>query len=290
MSKKGLGTLFVSVSATAFGTYSYFALMSAKAGFRPVPMLFYRFGLAALILALLAVFTRTKLPSRRQVAALAGLGCLYVGQSFAYILCLRASNPITASLLLYIYPAFVTIGSVLFLKEKLTKTVILALLCALFGSVLVVGPVREISGLAILYGLGTSIFYATYLIVGKRVLADVPPLGATLVILSTAALVYGAASLFTGFDLPANPSGWIGPVCLALVATVIAIGGLLAGLRWISPVEASSLSALEPLVTAVLAVVILGQRLEWWHVAGGALVILAVLVLARHAGRVETSR
>jgi drug/metabolite transporter (DMT)-like permease len=101
------------------------------------------------------------------------------------------------------------------------------------------------------------------------------------VILTTAAIAYGIAAGATGVQLPHESIGWVGVVGLALVATVIAIGALLLGLERVSPVEASSLSALEPLVGAAIAVSFLGRTLHIWHVLGGALVIVAVLVLAR---------
>jgi drug/metabolite transporter (DMT)-like permease len=281
VSKRALGTLLVSVSAGAFGTYALFALMAGRAGIGPVPLLFYRFGIAAVILGVIAIATKTPLPDGRTSLKLAGLGALYVGQSFTYLQCLRASNPITASLLLYLYPALVTVGAVLFLHEKLTRTKLIALLCALVGSVFIVGPVGDLGGVAVLYGIGTAAFYATYLLVGKRVIPDIPPVSSTLVILCTATLAYGVGSLFTGFDVAREPSGWIGVAGLAVVATVIAIGGLLAGLEKISPVEASSLSALEPLVSAIIAVAFLGQEPRLGQLVGGALVIVAVVVLAR---------
>jgi drug/metabolite transporter (DMT)-like permease len=140
---------------------------------------------------------------------------------------------------------------------------------------------------AVLYGLATAAFYATYLVCGKGVMSKTPPVAATLVILSTAALAYGGAAPFVGLDAPSSTAAWIGIVGLAIVATVVAIGLLLWGLAKVSAVEAASLSALEPLVSAVIAVAVLGQPLRAWHVFGGVLVIVAVLVLARHAGEIE---
>lgn len=283
VSKKALGTLLVSVSATAFGFYSYFALMAVNAGIGPVPLLFYRFGLASLFLAAIAFFGRSRLPAPAQVPGLILLGFLYVGQSFSYIQCLRASNPITASLLLYLYPAFVTLGSVLFLHERLTKIKVVALLAAFLGSILIVGPIHEIGIVAVAYGLGTATFYAAYLVAGKYFTKDIAPASSTLVILLTAMVLYGCGSLYTGLDQPLAPIGWLGVAGLALVATVVAIGGLIFGLQWVSPVEAASLSALEPLVAAIVAITLMGQEPKLGHLIGGLLVVGAVLLLARRA-------
>jgi drug/metabolite transporter (DMT)-like permease len=280
VSRKAIGTLLVCVSACAFGTFPMFAQLADRTGIGPVSLLFFRFSIAAAILACIALVAKSKLPKGR-LLSLIGLGGLYIGQSFTYIQALRNSDPITASLLLYLYPALVAVGSILFLHEKLTRPKLIALTCALLGAILIIGPVSKIPGVAVIYGLGTATFYATYLVCGKRVLRDVPAITATLVILTTAAIAYGIAAGATGVQLPHESIGWVGVVGLALVATVIAIGALLLGLERVSPVEASSLSALEPLVGAAIAVSFLGRTLHIWHVLGGALVIVAVLVLAR---------
>jgi drug/metabolite transporter (DMT)-like permease len=138
-------------------------------------------------------------------------------------------------------------------------------------------------GTAIVYGLLTAIFYAGYLVFGKRALEGSEPMGATLVIFLTTTVAFGIGSMVVGLDSSVSIQGWVGVGGLAIVATVIAIGFLIAGLRWTTPVEAASLSAIEPLVSALIAVAWMGLRLTAWHVVGGALVIVAVLILARPA-------
>lgn len=283
MPRKALGTLLVSISACAFGAYSYFASIAGDAGIGPVSLLFYRFLIATLIIGVVALIARTPFPRGIRLVGLVVLGGLYVGQSFAYLQCLRASNPIVTSLLLYLYPAFVTIGSTVFLHEKLTAVKLVALGSALVGSMLIIGPVGGVTPAAIAYGLATALFYATYLVSGKWLLRGVAPLAATLVIFLTAGSTYGIVSLVIGFDRSATPAGWIATASLAVVSTVIAIGFLLWGLEYVSPVEASALSALEPLVTALIAVTLMHQDLRALHVAGGVLVIVAVVLLARKA-------
>ncbi len=283
MSRKAFGTLLIAISSTAFGSYGYFALKAGQAGIGPFSLLAYRFGIAVAILGLVAALTRGRL-EKRQILPLIGLGMLYVGQAFTFLQCLLVSgSPITASLLLYIYPAWVTLGSVLFLREKLTTVKIIALACAFVGSFAIIGPVANVQPAAIVYGVCTSLFFAAYLVCGKKVMQSAPPVMATLTILTTAFLVFGLGALITGIDSIRSADGWIGAVGLAIVATVIAIGALLGGLSRVSPVEAASLSAIEPLVSAIIAITVMGQALRTGHVVGGVLVLTAVLVLAREA-------
>ena len=66
---------------------------------------------------------------------------------------------------------------------------------------------------------------------------------------------------------------------LAVVSTVGAVALFFAGLRRLGPTAASILSTFEPVVTVVLAFVAFGESLGPAQLAGGALVLSAVLVV-----------
>ena len=63
------------------------------------------------------------------------------------------------------------------------------------------------------------------------------------------------------------------------MSTVGAIGLFFAGLRRVGPTTASILSTVEPLVTVALAFAIFGESLGALQLAGGALVLGAVLMV-----------
>ena len=66
---------------------------------------------------------------------------------------------------------------------------------------------------------------------------------------------------------------------IALVSTVVAVSAFFAGLRRVGPSEAAILSTFEPPVTVALAFAVLGERLSVVQLAGGALVLAAVVLL-----------
>jgi drug/metabolite transporter (DMT)-like permease len=81
--------------------------------------------------------------------------------------------------------------------------------------------------------------------------------------------------------LPAVPAGWGAVLAIALVCTVAAIALFLAGLERLGPVKASIYSTVEPAFTILLAAIFLGERMTLLRGAGGALILAAVIVLAR---------
>jgi drug/metabolite transporter (DMT)-like permease len=68
---------------------------------------------------------------------------------------------------------------------------------------------------------------------------------------------------------------------IAVVNTVLAVALFLVGVQRLGPVRASVYSTLEPATTLVLAAVLLGEQVTPLRVVGGALILGAVVLLAR---------
>jgi drug/metabolite transporter (DMT)-like permease len=87
------------------------------------------------------------------------------------------------------------------------------------------------------------------------------------------------AALNHELALPRNASGWAVAVGIALFPTMLAISLFMAGLPRVGAARAALVSTVEPVITVVLAVVLLGDRLAAVQVMGGVLVLLAVIVI-----------
>jgi len=74
-------------------------------------------------------------------------------------------------------------------------------------------------------------------------------------------------------------AGWGWLACLAAVSTVGAIALFFAGLRRVGPTTASLVSTVEPVVTVGLACAVFGESLGPLQLAGGGLVLGAVLMV-----------
>ncbi|MGV3617606.1 MAG: DMT family transporter [Fimbriimonas sp.] len=270
--------ILVVISAIAFGTMAVIAHHAHASGLDVGTLMLLRFGLAAAVITGIACLRREPWPRGKTLVWLVVMGAgLYFAQSLAFFSSLRHIPSATASLLLYLYPVFVTLLSVAFFGERLTWTKAGALGLALVGTALTIGPVAGGDRLGIGLAVGSAVLYALYIVVGARHGDPRAPMArtATVMIAGTASYaVLGVAQGFAPISLPAF--GWA--ALLALVS-VVAIGGFLSGLATVSPVDASILSALEPITTAILAVVFLGQPLSGLQIAGGGTVLVAVIIL-----------
>jgi drug/metabolite transporter (DMT)-like permease len=131
-----------------------------------------------------------------------------------------------------------------------------------------------------------SLTYTTYILVSDTIIGDVDPFALALLVLTGATASYATAGLATGsIDLTVSAEAWLWLVLIALVSTVVAVSTFFAGLRRVGPSEAAILSTFEPVVTVALAFAVLGEHLTPGQLAGGALVLAAVVLLQLPARR-----
>ena len=284
------GTAMVLGSATAFGTLAIFAKLGYASGLGTEQTLAFRFLLAAIgMVALAVVIGQNPLRLRRnQLATLFALGAIvYTGQSLTYFIALRSLPASLVVLIAYIYPSLVVLAGWLFLRRSVSSWHWVALAASFAGVAMLVGGARFQLSWALALAIASPTIYTGYILIGERVMSSVPAVAASAVIMSGAALAFCLlAALNHELALPRNVSGWAVGVGIALFPTMIAISLFVAGLPRVGAARAALLSTWEPVVTVLLAVVILGDRLSIVQVIGGLLVMLAVIVVqAAHLWR-----
>jgi drug/metabolite transporter (DMT)-like permease len=91
-----------------------------------------------------------------------------------------------------------------------------------------------------------------------------------------ALLLLGSGGSVSPLDVPDGT--WPALLGLGLFATAIAIGAFYAGVKRVGGARASLISTVEPVYTVALAVLLFGEQLTAMQLAGGALVIGAVIL------------
>jgi drug/metabolite transporter (DMT)-like permease len=277
--KQLTGILLIAISAASFGTLAIFGRFLYGDGLDTFTMLFLRFGFAALFMLVILIARKERFPRGRILLQLVGMGALgYVGQSFSYLTAIRYASAGLVALLLYLYPTFVFVLSVIVLREKVTWLKVAALTLALTGTALTVDPAGgQLPG--ILLAICAALIYSVYIIVGTNVMKHVSAVQSSLVIFASAGAAYGILMTVNGMHLPASSQGWSAVAGIVLIATIIPVATFLAGLERIGPTNASMLSTLEPVVTVLLAAWIFEERLKPIVMLGGGLILVAVILL-----------
>jgi len=276
-----IGVLLIIISAASFGTLAIFGRYAYADGIDTFTLLFLRFAIAAILMGTFLALRGEALPRGRSLVALIGMGGLgYVGQSFCYLSAIKYASAGLVALLLYLYPTFVAILSVIFLKRKLTRLKVFALLLATLGVALTANP-QGGQWAGILLALAAAMIYSIYIIIGTGVMQQVSAIQSSTVIFASAGLVYGVLAALNGPHWPASVNGWITIVAMAVIATVIPVATFLGGLKRIGPTDASMLSTLEPVVTVILAALLFGELLQPLILVGGGLILAAVILLTQ---------
>lgn len=279
------GILLVAASAAAFGTLAIFGRYAYADGMDALTILALRFSLSALALAGMLAVQGKSWPRGRTLAQLVGMGAVgYVGQAYFYFTALNYASSGLVALLLYLYPVFVTLLSLLWLKEPITRRKAAALVLATLGLALTVGPEGG-QMVGILLGIGAAAIYSVYIMVGTQVMRQVSAIQSSAVIFASAGVMSTGLMLIDGPHWPVSGAGWGAIGAIVLVATALPGVAFLAGLHRIGASNAAMISTLEPVVTVALATVLLGEVFKPITLVGGGLILAAVLVLAQGAVR-----
>ncbi len=280
------GVLWIVLSAVGFGAMAIFAKLAYRDGVSLATMLFLRFSLAGLLLAGWGCSRGMRWPQGRDLLWLLAMGAVgYVGQAYCYFAALQYASAGLVALLLYLYPALVTLLSALLFRRRIGVARGWAVTVALVGTALTVGGDLHSQVIGVALGIGAALIYSAYILVGEGVIARAGPLPGATVVMISAAVVYGVAAFQSGLSLPVTSMGWFSVGAIALFSTLLAILGFFKGMEKLGAADASALSTLEPLITLGLSALVLGEVVSGLQLVGGALILTAVVYLARHGER-----
>lgn len=277
-----LGAVYIIASGLCFGSLPILARAAYANGADTQTLLLLRFSIASALLWAVFLAKGARLPRGRWLAVLAAMGGLgYAGQSFFYFTALTLASAGVVALVLYLYPALVALLSRVVFGHALSPLQLAAVAMALVGSVLTIGRAGDATPLGVFFAALAAWTYACYILTGSRLPPEVTPTASSTVIITGAAVSYAAVCAVRGVRLPGTPAGWGAALAIAFVCTVLAISFFQAGLQRLGAVRASVYSTVEPAFTLILAAALLGERLTALRIAGAALIIGAVILLAR---------
>ncbi|MGO8693474.1 MAG: DMT family transporter [Rectinemataceae bacterium] len=281
MDRRTSGAALVAVSAASFGIMPILARYAYADRIGVTTLLFFRFAAGALFMLVFVRVRRRPLPRGKALAGIALMGAVgYVGQSLCYFTALKFASAGLVALLLYVYPALVTILSAVLFRERITPPKVLALALALSGTTLILGFGGKGDVRGVILGLGAALIYSVYIVAGSRIIKEGQSVQASAIIMSTAALVFGILSASGGLEPPHSAAGFASVAAIALVCTVVALSTFFAGMERVGPTKASMISTLEPVVTVTAAAIFLGEPLALLNLVGGGLILGSLFVLA----------
>jgi len=188
-------------------------------------------------------------------------------------------------------PVMVALLSALVLRERLSRVVLMALLCALCGTVLLVSVGPDASGgsrdtlIGILLALASAFGYAIVALCSRSLAGRYHPLQPITVGFGAGALMLLPFVLASGLVVAYPPVGWALLLYMGLLPTALGYGLFLAGMRHTTATVATIATLVEPLTSTTLAWLLFGERLGRLGLLGGALLLGAIGLLYRDSMR-----
>lgn len=282
MSPRRLGVLLALLSAGGFGVMPVLTKIVYDDGAEAIGVLSFRFTLAAVVLLAIARVRGEAFATGRTLVALMLLGGVgYVVESLCYFAALERISAGLTALLLYLYPALVVVLSAVFLRHRPRRTAVLCVVVASIGTAFTIGPVQGGQGVGVLLGVSAAAAYSIYIVVSSLVTQGLAPFATSAVVMASCGAVYDGIALVHGASYPSSPGAWTALVGVSLLGTVLAVAAFFAALALLGPGDTAVISTMEPVVSVVAAFAFLGERLAVFQLLGGALVVGAVVVLAR---------
>ncbi|MCZ6667997.1 MAG: DMT family transporter [Gammaproteobacteria bacterium] len=273
------GVIFALITAAGLGAITTQAKIIYADGGNAMTVMFTRFLISTLIFGLLIALRRQSFkvdrPLRLPVAV---IGLVWSAAMICYLLSVESISVSLAVLLLYTYPLLVLIYAILGKQLSPSPSLILVFFLAFLGLYLALwgGELKlDATGLllALLAGLGAAFTF----IKGARVAPQLNPLVMTFWI-NTVGLIIIIPLIYTQFSLPTSGNGLFA-LCAATLFYVIAIICQFQALARLPAATAAFILNLEPVVSILLASIVLHEQLSNLQWVGVVLVI-SVLVAA----------
>ena len=273
------------LAAVCYGTKPLRALPLSAEGEHTSSVLFYRFSMAVLMLAVMLLIERKSFRiSGGELKTLGSLGLLFAASSITYYQSFHYMDAGIASTILFVYPVMVAVIMATFFREKVTASTVTSIILALTGiGLLYRGDAGvSLSGIGVLLVMVSSLTYAVYIVIVNQSSIRMSTMKLTfyvLLICMTCLLAYSFTSPDLHLMLPPSPRAWFFACWLGLVPTVLSLVLMAIAVHEIGATPTAIMGALEPLTAVAIGVMVFGEALTFRLAVGIVLILSAVLLI-----------
>ena len=281
------GFLNASISGITFGLIPLFAIPVLSIGMHSTSVLIYRYAFGCLAMLGMLMFHRTRMwLAFGDFLRILFLSLMYSASSITLIEGYNYMASGIATTLLFSYPVWTCLLSVVFLHEQLSATTAISIAIAVAGVFFLSGildgggSMKGVTGLFLL--LASGFLYAVYMVTFPRMrIRKMPSLKLTFYIFFFAMLILTLYGTFTmgHIDIIETHSQLLHLFLLGLIPTAISNITLIISLKQISSTMAAVLGVFEPLTAMCVGILIFGEPITFPIVIGFVLIIAAVLIL-----------
>ena len=284
--KKGLqwGYLAGIVSGITYGMNPLFGVPVINKGLDVNSLLFYRYGVATLLMLAFMLVARKQIRiSWKQFGLMTVLGILFTGCSITLFEAYKYIPSGIATSILYVYPIMVAL-IMMFFKQFPTWQTWVSIFAGVAGAVLLSmkGGGGFIDWKGIVLVVASGLCYTSFIVIvnlSKQVKA-IPNLTLTFYCFFIGSLMLFALSGF-GVRLNSVPDAvsWLNVLGLAVLPTAVATITLAASSKAVGATKTSVLGILEPLTAIVIGTLVFKEAFTFNVAIGVVLILFAILFM-----------
>ena len=285
MNTKMKGIICGIISAITYGLNPLGALKLYSNGLNVDSVMFYRYGLAMILLAGIMLFQKMSFNiGRQKLLICALLGIIFAIASISLFSSFYYMDAGVACTLLFIYPVLVAIIMSLFFKEQITIITIFSIVMVLMGIGLLYygGEGMVLSIVGVLLVMLSAFAYAVYIVIVSKSGVNLPPITLTFFVMLFGTLTiilhsfirdeYHIQMLTNLWQLQ-----WV--IMLAVVPTIISLVLMVVAIKNIGSIPTSIMGALDPVTAVVIGVTIFNESFTLRIAMGMVLILVAVLLI-----------
>ena len=205
-------------------------------------------------------------------------GFFIAGHWVTYFYSIQISTVAVAVISLFTFPVITTLLEPLFFKTKIEKLNIV-LSVVVIGGIIIIVPDPDLNNnitLGILFGILSSVMYSCRNLMSKKYMTVYP--GTTLLFYQLIAAIFFLMPLSVFYIEPISGQNFIYLGLLGLLTTALGHTLFFRGMKHYSVSTASIISSLQPVYAIILAVILIGEKLEYRVILGGTIIFAVVLI------------
>lgn len=282
--KKINGVIYAMLSSVAFGMSPIWTKDACNRGTNSITMLLSRVSITAIILFIYFLVKKVDFKiNKKQFISLAFVSIIgYASTTICLFLSYNHISVGLATTMHFVYPAVVTILMCLIYKEKIHFGKILSILLSMAGIYcLIYTKNMNVSFKGAFLAIISGVFYSIYIVgIDKGGIKELDVLVSTFyVTLITSICVFMFGQCSVGIKIVYDYRVFIDAMGGAVLSTLLALVAFVKGIKIIGSSNASILSTFEPIVSVIMGIMVLNEKVNLSIVIGTILIIISVIVL-----------
>lgn len=271
------------ITGITYGLNPLFAKPLMEAGASTEAILFFRYGIAVILLGAYLVLKKESFRiNLRQAGVLLGLGLLFSSSSAFLFEAYKYIASGLATTLVFLFPVMVAIIMV-FLKVVPSWPVWLSIAATFAGVMIMTGGSgsEPVNPTGVWFSIAAAFFYALFIVIINRskAIASIPNSILTFYALLAGTVFFLTRCALKGEELMAGLDGfmpWVNLIGLAVLPTIVSTACLAVATRNIGATKASVLGVFEPITAILVGTVVFGEVLTPNIIAGILISVVAV--------------